>query len=93
MPWKEATTMSVREEFVAQALEEEVNMSELCRTYGIDHVPSWGDISLKDFKDAVFYPYKTGENTRCNCVYSGCVHNFPCLYCRIVVVDVYYLFT
>lgn len=35
MPWKEATTMSQREEFVAKALEEDANVSELCQAYGI----------------------------------------------------------
>lgn len=35
MAWKEATTMSQREEFVAKALEKDVKMSELCRAYGI----------------------------------------------------------
>jgi len=35
MPWKETTTMSEREEFIARAREEEANMSALCRAYGI----------------------------------------------------------
>jgi transposase InsO family protein len=35
MPWKEATAMSQREEFVVKALGEDANMSELCRAYGI----------------------------------------------------------
>ena len=35
MPWKEATPMSERKAFVRQALEAEVNMSALCRAYGI----------------------------------------------------------
>lgn len=35
MPWKEATPMSERKAFVAQALEADVNMSALCREYGI----------------------------------------------------------
>lgn len=35
MPWKEVNTMSLRSEFVFQALEPDANMSELCRDYGI----------------------------------------------------------
>jgi transposase InsO family protein len=35
MPWKAVDTMSLREEFVMRALAEEVNMSALCREYGI----------------------------------------------------------
>ena len=35
MPWKEATTMSQREEFVTKALEEDANVSKLCQAYGI----------------------------------------------------------
>ena len=35
MPWKRATTMSQRKEFVEVASREDVNMSELCRAYGI----------------------------------------------------------
>jgi transposase-like protein len=35
MPWKETTTVSQREEFISKALEEETNMSALCREYGI----------------------------------------------------------
>jgi putative transposase len=35
MPWKESTPMSERAEFVAKALQEDVNMSALCQEYGI----------------------------------------------------------
>lgn len=35
MPWKEADIMSLREEFVQAAQEEDANMSALCREYGI----------------------------------------------------------
>ena len=35
MPWKEKTTMSLREEFVTAAAEEDANISALCRAYGI----------------------------------------------------------
>jgi transposase InsO family protein len=35
MPWKERTTMSQRQEFVEQALEEAANIRGLCREYGI----------------------------------------------------------
>ena len=35
MPWKASTAMSERKEFIAQAVKEEVNMSALCREYGI----------------------------------------------------------
>lgn len=35
MPWKRATTMSQRKEFVEEASREDVNISELCREYGI----------------------------------------------------------
>jgi len=35
MPWKERTTMSLRWEFVQYALQEGVNLSALCRKFGI----------------------------------------------------------
>ena len=35
MPWKEATTTSLRREFVTLALQPEANISALCRRYGI----------------------------------------------------------
>jgi transposase-like protein len=35
MPWKERTTMSLREEFVKAAIQENSNISKLCREYGI----------------------------------------------------------
>ena len=35
MPWKEASAMSLRQEFVAQAQEEGANLSALCQVYGI----------------------------------------------------------
>jgi transposase InsO family protein len=35
MPWKETSTVSLRYQFVQQALQENVNMSELCREFGI----------------------------------------------------------
>jgi len=35
MPWEEASTMSLRSEFVRQAREEGANVSALCRAYGI----------------------------------------------------------
>ena len=35
MPWKEKTTMSQREEFVQEALQENANIRALCREYGI----------------------------------------------------------
>lgn len=35
MPWKEATTMSLRREFVTLAAQPEANISALCRRYGI----------------------------------------------------------
>jgi len=35
MPWKEESTMSLREAFIEQALEEGANISELCRCYAI----------------------------------------------------------
>lgn len=35
MPWKEANRMSLRQEFVIFARQEEANISALCRTYGI----------------------------------------------------------
>ena len=35
MPWQEATTMSLRQEFVRQAQQEGANRRELCRRYGI----------------------------------------------------------
>jgi len=35
VPWKAETVMSLREEFVRQALGDESNMSALCREYGI----------------------------------------------------------
>lgn len=35
MPWKVTTSMSVRHDFVVQALKDEATMSALCRAYGI----------------------------------------------------------
>lgn len=35
MPWKEASTVSLREAFVEQALEPGANLSQLCRNHGI----------------------------------------------------------
>lgn len=35
MPWKEKTTVSLRMEFIKQALMKDVNISQLCREYGI----------------------------------------------------------
>lgn len=35
MPWKRATTMSQRKAFIEEASQEGVNISELCREYGI----------------------------------------------------------
>ena len=35
MPWKERTTMSLRREFVQCALQDGINMSALCREFGI----------------------------------------------------------
>jgi transposase InsO family protein len=35
MPWKERTTMSLRSEFISLAALENVNISELCRRFGI----------------------------------------------------------
>jgi transposase InsO family protein len=35
MPWQEASTMSLRREFVQQASQEGANIRELCRRYGI----------------------------------------------------------
>jgi transposase InsO family protein len=35
MPWKEMCTMGIREEFVMKALAPDVNMSALCREYGV----------------------------------------------------------
>jgi transposase-like protein len=35
MPWKETTRMSLRMEFVKQALKRGRNINELCRRYGI----------------------------------------------------------
>lgn len=35
MPWKESTTMSMRKEFIQQANKDGVNISHLCREFGI----------------------------------------------------------
>lgn len=35
MPWKEVSTVSLREAFIEQALQEGANISELCRSYAI----------------------------------------------------------
>lgn len=35
MPWKELSTMKLREEFVVQSLENDTNFSDLCREFGI----------------------------------------------------------
>ena len=35
MPWKECSSMSLREEFVALSLSEDCSMSVLCRRFGI----------------------------------------------------------
>ncbi|GAB4304842.1 MAG: hypothetical protein Kow0090_20480 [Myxococcota bacterium] len=35
MPWKEKTPMSEKKEFVLEAFGRDLNMSELCRKYGI----------------------------------------------------------
>lgn len=57
MPWKETSTMSLRKIFVEQALQEETNISELCRTYEISRKTAYkwlaryrqeGEVGLSD---------------------------------------------
>ncbi len=50
MPWQEVSTMSLREEFVRLASEEDVNMRDLCRRFGIS--PRTGYKWLTRFADA-----------------------------------------
>jgi transposase InsO family protein len=50
MPWKEATKVSLRLEFVKSALEDDVNMRALCRRYGISPTTGykWLDRYLRE---------------------------------------------
>jgi transposase InsO family protein len=57
MPWKETTAMSERKEFVTEAHEERVNISVLCKEYGISRATGYkwlqrykteGDPGLQD---------------------------------------------
>jgi transposase InsO family protein len=49
MPWKEQTTMSQRQEFVQEALQENANIRALCREYGIS--PRTGYKWIKRYRE------------------------------------------
>jgi transposase InsO family protein len=62
MPWKEATTMSQREGFIALARQEGANISALCRQFGISR--KTGYKWLKRFRESDSDPVSLEDRSR-----------------------------
>lgn len=70
MPWKEATTMSLRSEFVHMVTLEDTNFSELCRRFGISRKTGYNWLQRyrtggkNDLVDRSRRPHRSPHRTR-----------------------------
>jgi transposase InsO family protein len=84
MPWKESSSMSLREEFVRLAMRDGANVSELCRRFGISRKSGYKWINRFDPNDAVSLmdrsrtpkssPWRTGDEVEQQVIAARLAH-------------------
>ncbi len=71
MPWREATPMSERSEFLTFASGSELTMSALCRRYGVSRRPATSGCAAPGRRGPRGWPIAAGVRTTRHCGRSG----------------------